>query len=228
MAHWFLLSMTLLAADPVRPVDFDSEIIPILTKAGCNAGACHGAAAGQAGFHLSLWGAEPSTDYNAIVHAFEGRRINLARPELSLILSKPAGELDHGGGVVLPEGEFGAARMKSWILSGVPRGSSRQLTELVVSPQRYTCDRAPDRVPLRVTARFDDGPEEDVTAWTVFAPSDPAAVAIDESSRFADVRRRGQHVVIARFLDRVVPIQFLVPLSDAAADLTAEPRELHR
>lgn len=106
MAHWFLLSMTLLAADPVRPVDFDSEIIPILTKAGCNAGACHGAAAGQAGFHLSLWGAEPSTDYDAIVHAFEGRRINLARPELSLILSKPAGELDHGGGVVLPEGEF--------------------------------------------------------------------------------------------------------------------------
>lgn len=224
MTHWFVLSMTLLAADLARPVDFDSEIIPILTKAGCNAGACHGAAAGQAGFHLSLWGADPPSDYDAIVHAFEGRRINFARPELSLILSKPGGELDHGGGVVLPEGDLGAARVKSWILSRAPRGSSRQLTKLVVSPQRYTCDRVPDRVPLRVMARFDDGPEEDVTAWTVFASGDPAAVAIDDSSRFADVRRRGQHVVIARFLDQVVPIQFLVPLSDATVDLNAAPR----
>lgn len=224
MTHWFAMAMALIAAEPARPVDFNSEIIPVLTKAGCNAGACHGAAAGQAGFHLSLLGADSDSDFDAIVHALEGRRVNLARPEASLILTKPGGDLEHGGGDVLPEESAGAARLKSWIRAGVPRGSQRKLTELIVSPKREICDTLPTRVPLRVTARFDDGPAEDVTEWTVFTSSDSAAVEVDASSSFADVRRRGQHVVIARFLDRVVPIQFTVPLSDVVVELSTEPR----
>ncbi len=218
------LCLTVLASGPERPVDFDTEIIPVLTRAGCNAGACHGAAAGRGGFHLSLLGADAAADYDVIVHALEGRRINLARPDRSLLLIKPTGQLDHGGDVVLEEGGPGAERILAWIRSGAVRGSRRRLTSLEVVPRRQISRELPAKVPLRVTARFDDGPPEEVAAWTVFTSSDPAAVEIDREL-VARIKRRGQHVVIARFLDRVVPIQFNVPLSDQAVDLSAEPCE---
>ena len=65
-------------------IDFQNDIVPILTKSGCNAGACHGAAIGRGGFKLSLYGGNPSSDYNAIVHEIQGRRINHSKPRESL------------------------------------------------------------------------------------------------------------------------------------------------
>jgi len=220
-AAWLMLA--LFAAEPQRAVNFDTEIIPVLTKAGCNAGACHGAAAGRGGFHLSLLGADAAADFEVIVQALEGRRINLAHPERSLVLAKPTGQLDHGGDVALDADGPGAERILAWIRSGAPRGSRRRLTNLEVIPRRQISIELPASVPLRVTARFDDGPPEDVTAWTVFTSSDPAAVTID-SDHVAQIKRRGQHVVIARFLDRVVSVQFTVPLSESSVDLSNEPR----
>lgn len=218
-----LLCLAVLAAEPERSVDFDIEIIPVLTKAGCNAGACHGAAAGRGGLHLSLLGGDAAADYEAIVQALEGRRINLARPERSLILAKSTGQLEHGGDIVLDDDGPGAAKLLAWIRSGAVRGTPRRLTSLEVTPRRQICSELPASVELRVSARFDDGPPEDVTAWTVFTSSDSAAVEIDRNL-VAKVKRRGQHVVIARFLDRVVPIQISVPLSDKAVELSGEPR----
>lgn len=218
-----LICLTVLAAEPQIAVHFDSEIIPLLTKAGCNAGACHGAAAGRGGFHLSLLGSDPAADYEAIVHALEGRRINLARPEKSLILAKPMGYLDHGGEVVIEEGSAASERLLAWIRSGAPQGVPRKLTSLAVDPRRMLCETLPATVPIKVIARFDAGPDEDVTYWTVLTSSDPAAVRIDDQQR-AHLTRRGQQVVIARFLDRVVPIQFNAPLSDSPVDHSGQPR----
>ena len=79
MTPQLLLLMATVGADPIRPPDFDTEIVPVFTKAGCNAGACHGAAAGRGGFHLSLFGSDPAADYDAIVQDLEGRRVNLIR-----------------------------------------------------------------------------------------------------------------------------------------------------
>jgi hypothetical protein len=219
-----LLVVALLTAAPTRPVDFDTEIIPVLTRAGCNAGSCHGAAIGRGGFRMSLLGGDPATDYEAIVHELEGRRINLARPGESLLLAKPTGALSHQGGVPLQEDGAGAKRLLEWIAQGAPRLKSRRLTRVDVTPARCVVDRQGAEVPLRATARFDDGGSEDVTAWTVFTASDPAAVDIDPETARATVRRRGQHVVIARFLSRVVPLQLTLPLSDTPPDLSRTPR----
>ena len=79
-----LLFIQPMVADGAR-VDFQNEIIPMLTKVGCNAGACHGAAIGRGGFNLSLYGGNPEADFDAIVHYMGGRRINLSKPEESLI-----------------------------------------------------------------------------------------------------------------------------------------------
>jgi hypothetical protein len=233
IAGW--LAVVLMAAEVGRPVErpverpvdhpvhFDNHIIPVLTKAGCNAGACHGAAAGRGGFHLSLLGADPAADFEVIKQAYEGRRINLVHPEASLLLTKPTGQLDHGGDVALDEKSPGAERILEWIRSGATRAAPKRLLNVEIEPRRCIASSIPDSVPLRVIATFEGGPAEDVTAWTVFSSADPAAVEIDRDF-VATVRRRGQHVVIARFLDRVVPIQFNVPLSDNRIDLSRESR----
>ncbi len=218
---WLVLTIALLHVQVARGIDFDTEIIPILTKSGCNAGACHGAAAGRGGFHLSLLGGNPSSDFEAIVHELEGRRINQARVERSLLLAKPTGLLDHGGDVALDDD--GAKLLKDWIASGAPRGESRKMTSFQVQPSCYLGTEIPGRVQLRATAQFDSREPEDVSRWTVLNAADPAAVEID-SDRIAHVKRRGQHTVIARFLNRVVPIQLSIPLGDKPIDLTNEPR----
>src|SRR5207302_6053864 len=81
-----------------RPVTFEHDVLPILTRAGCNAGACHGKARGQNGFQLSLLGFDADFDYNAITQEARGRRLLPAAPENSLFLRKPTGQLSHGGG----------------------------------------------------------------------------------------------------------------------------------
>jgi len=210
----------------VQAVDFETEIMPVLTKAGCNSGACHGAAAGRGGFHLSLLGSNPSADYDAIVHELEGRRTNQAHPEKSLILAKPTGYLDHGGDVVLDEAGPDAKRLVDWIRSGVSRGTPKQLTSLAVEPSRFVAATFPTTVSLKAIANFDHGLPTDVSDRTVFSSADLAAVEIEESEGniVARVKRPGQHVVLARFLNRVVPIQLNVPLSDKAIDLSSQPR----
>lgn len=222
-AFLVLQTLLLLSCDPDNAIRFDTEIIPVLTKAGCNSGACHGAAAGRGGFHLSLLGTDAPADYEAVVHALEGRRINVAHPERSLILTKPTGQLDHGGEVVLEVDGPGARRLLEWIRLGAARGPVRKLAHIEVTPVRKIVEPLPAEVSLKVSAAFDDGPAEDVTRWTVFTSSDPASVSIN-AHNIAEVRRRGQHVIIARFLDRVIPIQITSPLSDVPVNLADQPR----
>ena len=222
MSSIWLCAIALLCVTPQEPVDFDTQIIPALTKSGCNAGACHGAAAGRGGLRFSLLGANPDSDYAAIVHELEGRRVNLARPELSLLYRKPTGQLEHGGGVVFEKDETGAELLLAWLQAGAPRGSSRKLTEFKITPARQLCHAPGTPIPLKALARFDDQTAQDVTDWTVFTPIDPAAVQIDDD-HVARVSRRGQHTIVARFLNQVIPIQISVPFSDQAQDLTKEP-----
>lgn len=212
-----------LAASAETVPDFATQVLPVLTQAGCNSGACHGAAAGRGGLQLSLFAGDPQQDYEAIVHAFEGRRVNLTAPESSLLLRKPAGELDHGGGEILPHNSAGFKRLLAWIRAGAPRGDARQLMQLHVDPAEKQLSSIPAEVRLHVKAVFDDGRAEDVTAWTRFTAADPAAVAVG-TDHIARVSRRGRHLLLARFLNVVVPIHLSVPLTEVPADLSTAAR----
>lgn len=220
-----LLLAGVLAAAPEsdRPPHFETEIIPVLTKAGCNAGSCHGSAAGRGGFQLSLWGSDPSADYAELVEEYEGRRVNLVDPEESLVLRKPTGLTGHEGGIPLPLESAGADRLRRWIAAGAPFGPDRPLESFDVSPLTQVVKRG-EPVPLRAHAAFAKESSQDVTNWTVWKPTDASAVTIDPKTTIATVHRPGQHVIIARFLDRVVPIQLLVPYGDEPVDLAQEPR----
>ena len=85
-------------------LSFVKDIVPIFTKSGCANSNCHGSIRGQAGFKLSLFGYEPDLDYDAIVKAQDGRRINRTDPAKSLILMKPTFSIPHGGGRALQGG----------------------------------------------------------------------------------------------------------------------------
>ena len=86
------------AVTPAAPVSFRKHVIPVLTKMGCNSGACHGAAAGKNGFALTLRGYDPDADYDTITRAAAGRRVNKLEPAKSLLLLKPTETLPHMGG----------------------------------------------------------------------------------------------------------------------------------
>jgi hypothetical protein len=212
------------------PVDFDHNVIPILTKSGCNSGACHGAAVGRGGFKLSLYGGDPQADYQSIVLELEGRRVNLARPDESLVVMKATESIEHGGGYRLDPDAAGTERLLDWIKAGSPRRASknakgRRLERLEITPATHVAAGLHETFQLIARAHFSDGSIRDVTPWTVFTPEDPSAVKVDSESAEASILRRGRHIVVARYLSQVVPIEILLPLSDDAVDLTSEPRE---
>src|SRR5215467_8073490 len=74
---------------------FRLDVMPVFFRAGCNSGGCHGAAIGKDGFHLSLFGYDPSGDYYRLTQQIIGRRVDLAVPEQSLVLLKATGSVRH-------------------------------------------------------------------------------------------------------------------------------------
>jgi hypothetical protein len=100
------------------PVRFATDIVPILTKAGCNQGACHGAQAGKGGFKQSLRGWDPAYDWEQIVKDSDGKRIDKAHPEKSLVFLKPTAQLSHGGGQRFAPDSPEAALLLRWLKEG--------------------------------------------------------------------------------------------------------------
>ena len=209
----------------VASVDFRNDLIPMFTKHGCNAGACHGAAIGRGGFKLSLYGGDPQSDYEAIVRQLKGRRVNLAHPDESLIFLKPAEYLEHGGGAIFDdEGESGALLL-DWIKQGAGNTARRDLARLEITPNKWIKKSIGKTVALRAVAHYFDGTSRDVTRWTIFTAEDPSAVAVDKETGTSRILRRGRHIVVARYLSKVVPVELVVPLSDATESMSDELRK---
>ena len=141
-----------------RPVSFEQDIIPILTKASCNSGGCHGKAEGQAGFKLSVFGFDPEADYQALVHDSRGRRVFPASPANSLLLVKGAGIVPHGGGKKLDVDGLRYRRVLRWLQEGSKFASvkSSPVTALEVEPNQRTMALGSTQQ-LRVTAIHADG-----------------------------------------------------------------------
>ncbi|MCE2402465.1 DUF1553 domain-containing protein [Candidatus Poribacteria bacterium] len=198
-------------------VDFENDLIPIFTKFGCNSGACHGSAAGRGEFKLSLFGGNLQADYKAIVRQLAGRRINLMHPEESLVILKPTAQTNHGGGHVLDENGEGALLLRNWIQQGASYETLRRLERVEISPQKQVIANLESPIQLHADAHFSDGTKRDVTRWTVFTP----ATAV------AKLHRRGRHIIIARYLTEVVPIELIAPLNEVPIQNNKKSGETH-
>jgi hypothetical protein len=206
---------TLVVPPQEPPVSFLNEVIPILTKAGCNAGACHGSQYGKGGLKLSLLGYDPEMDHASILKDALGRRVTLAEPERSLILRKPSASVPHGGGLRLPRDSAGYATFLAWLRIGAPGPAPKehQLASLSLTPGEATLGpRAPQH--LLATARYDDGSTRDVTRWTRFVSNHDNVAAVDDSGRVTLVGT-GEAVIRAHFGGQVAIARLLVPRDEA-------------
>ena len=237
-----LLLCSAFSAEESGPIDFRNDLIPVFTKHGCNAGACHGAAIGRGGFKLSLYGGNPALDFDAVVRQANGRRVNLSQPNESLIFLKPAEYVKHGGGTVFDDDSESAQILLDWIKQGAANESPRDLTSVEITPKKHIAKSLGEPVAFRAVAHYSDGTSRDVTRWTIFKAEDSSAVKIKVAGTLrravaqeangtrsvpatvATVLRRGRHIVVARYLNKVVPVEMVVPLSESSVNLTAESR----
>jgi hypothetical protein len=204
-------------APPATSVSFINDVLPVLAKAGCNAGTCHGSQYGQGGFKLSLRGYIPEADHTSILKDVRGRRVTLAEPERSLLLRKPSGAVPHGGGVRLPRGSVGYNVLLTWLRTGAPGPSEKEghLVGLAVTPGEATV--APrGRKQLRATARYSDGTTRDVTRTTRFISNHDNVAAVDEDG-LVTIVGTGEAVIRAHHGTQVAIARLLVPLAKAPA-----------
>lgn len=200
-----------------KTVSFVNDVIPVLTRAGCNMGACHGAAAGKNGFKLSLRGFAPELDFVALTRQFQGRRINVLAPDKSLLLQKPLMEISHLGGKALRRGTPEYEILRRWIAAGTPGPDPHdpRVTALRVNPPtRSLSPKA--QLQLQVRAVFSDGSVRDVTHWTRFASNDEnvATVVPDGKVTIAGV---GQTAIMVGYQDKVAVATVQVPFPNKIA-----------
>jgi hypothetical protein len=160
---------------------FRNHVESVLSKQGCNGGACHGARAGQKGFRLTLFGFDVDADYTYLTRQAVGRRIVPTDPGRSLILTKPTGLLPHKGGVRLEVGSLEYRVLAEWIASGVPgpKDNDPQIERLEVLP-KHSLQSPGKSQQLIVLAHFNDGHVEDATRWAKYTSANASVASVDE------------------------------------------------
>ncbi len=180
-------------------VSFVKDVMPVMSKLGCNAGTCHGAAQGKNGFKLSLRGYDPLADHQALTDELEGRRFNRAAPERSLMLLKPAGEAPHVGGVLWKPGDHTYEMVKAWIAQGVALDAKTpRVTAVEIFPKGGLLPLPGMKQQMAVVATYGDGSKRDVTA-EAFVESSNTEIATVEKSNLVTAVRRGESTMLARY-----------------------------
>jgi hypothetical protein len=195
-----------------RSLNFTNAIVPVLSKLGCNASGCHGKAEGQYGFKLSVFGFDPEGDHAAITRAAGGRRVFPAAPERSLLLTKMAGVVPHGGGVRADQTSEDYRLVRDWIAAGAPLGSAAdpRVVSIRVEPRERRLEMT-RRQQLRVTASYSDGRVADVTAHARFQSNNEALAKVDADGLVSAGRTAGDVAVMASYLDAVDLFRALIP-----------------
>jgi hypothetical protein len=199
-----------------QPVRFRNEVMAVLSRAGCNQGACHGNQNGKNGFKLSLRGEDPDYDLRALARDMLGRRVNLNRPDESLLLLKATATVPHEGGRRFGPSSPEYDILRRWIAAGSKPdpADTPVLQRLEVTPTGLVIPDPADRVSLQVRALFSDGSVQEVTRLAVFDSSNPVvSVSPDGVASHSQDSHRGvaETAILVRYLDRqaTVPLAFL-------------------
>jgi hypothetical protein len=190
---------------------FQNDVLPVMTKAGCNQGACHGALAGKNGFKLTLRGYDPAADYDTLTRVSLGRRINLSDPSHSLMLLKPTMAIGHGGGQRFKTDSLEYRVISEWIAAGAPRpkDSDPTVQALEVYPAAATLKPGAEQQ-LVVRARYSDGNVRDVTRWVKFSSSDEGVATVDDWGHFK-MNGSGEAAITLWYQSKVLYSRLNVP-----------------
>ncbi len=193
-------------------VHFAIDVVPILSKLGCNSGGCHGRASGQNGFKLSVFGFDTAGDYDAIVKQARGRRVFPSSPASSLILAKPSGGVPHGGGVRLARNSLDYQLLYEWVDQGMPVGdeNAARLVGLRVSPQEREMS-AGGQQQILATAVYSDGSLRDVSAAALYSGNAPHVAEVDPQGLIHCGQAPGEAAITVNYMGQVAAVQFLSP-----------------
>ncbi len=222
--HAVTVPVTVAGFGQSPPIHFVNDVIPVFSKLGCNSGGCHGRAAGQNGFKLSVFGFDPISDYEALVSEARGRRLFLANPVNSLLLTKPTGGVPHGGGQRLKVGSDDYQVLRHWIEQGMPHGDPQAptVTGLRVSPiERVLGTRQTQQI--LATAIYSDGSERDVTAAAAYASNATTIVEVDARGLVRTGTTPGEGAITVNYMGQVGAVLIQVPRVGSATDHVFPP-----
>ncbi len=211
------VTVTVRYASNKQAPSYLNDVTPIFTRQGCNQGACHGKGAGQNGFRLSLRGYDPLSDHRWITREFNGRRIEGASPEMSLLLRKPLGHAPHEGGRVFRTDSREYRVLLDWLKTGSPgpNQDDAKLVKLEVLPGTRVMKKG-DPQQLLAIGEFNDGTRRDVTWLTKFDSNDAGVVHVSQEG-LVTAKRAGETAIRASFQTEVAVSIFTVPF-DAKID----------
>ncbi len=210
----FLLAFAplLLAAAPNSPRwSFTNHVLPVLTKAGCNSGSCHGATAGKGGMKLTLRGFDPLTDYQTLTRQALARRIDAVEPAQSLMLQKATGTIPHGGGLRFARDSLDYRIVLEWIRGGLvpPRADDPVINRLEVLPAQASLKLAAT-TPIRVRAHYSNGVIEEVTRWAKYDSTATTVATVDDAGKVT-VTGRGEAAITVWYSSKVAFATITVP-----------------
>jgi hypothetical protein len=181
------------------PTSFRHELMPVLARAGCNAGACHGYSLGKNGFKLSLRGQDPPLDYLAITKDAFGRRVNCESPETSLLLAKARGDVPHEGGVRFRRNSLANDILTSWIRQGAPDdlADTRHVVAVRLVPDKLVL-RPGQKHRVQMVAEYSDGTTRDVTRLGIWTANNDRYAAVDDEG-LVGAGDAGETAIVGRF-----------------------------
>ena len=195
-----------------KPVSFEMQVIPLLTKATCNSGGCHGKAEGQNGFKLSVFGFDPGADHAALTQEGRGRRVQGGSPGDSLLVQKAIARVPHGGGRKIQEGSLPHKRLTRWIAEGLRDGVGAFVPEarIEVEPERVVLSLG-GLQQLRVTAIDAMGKRHCVTAEAEFESNAPAIAGVDSRGGIQAGQNPGEVAILVRHMGNVTVCRVTLP-----------------
>ncbi len=206
---------------------FTHEVMPLLSRAGCNMGACHGSGSGKGNMKLSLRGESPEGDHAVLTQNLRSKRLNVDDPDASFLLKKPAELTEHEGGKRFEQDSEEYRLLRDWIAAGAPMDPTDTpvLTALTVSPPEAILSAPVREIQLTATATFSDGSSRDVTRWAVYEPSN----LLPKVSRdgLVQAQKTGETTVVVRFEQMKTPVRLaFIPDRPDFAWNAPEPRNL--
>ncbi|MGB0580430.1 MAG: DUF1549 domain-containing protein [Limisphaerales bacterium] len=198
-AHTASVSVEAAGLDKAFKPDYVRDVMPVISKLGCNAGTCHGAKDGKEGFKLSLRGYDPIFDVRAFSDDLAGRRVNFARSDDSLMLLKATAAVPHQGGQRTAPGSDYYNVVRDWIGNGCELDlKSARVKSIEIFPKNPVVQDIGDDQQVRVIATYENGEKRDVTAESFIETSNQDIVKTDEKG-LATTLRRGEAALLARF-----------------------------
>lgn len=200
-----------------KPIEwnFRNDVQSVFSKTGCNSGPCHGAQSGKKGFKLSLRGYDAEGDYNVMTRQARGRRITLADPGRSLLLTKATAAIPHGGSKRFDVDSLEYRVVSDWIASGAPgpKADDARMTKLEITPSGCILKKK-DVQQLLVSAHFSDGTIRDVTHWSKFTSTNAEVATIDDKGKM-EIIGNGEGAISAMFLNTLVMAPITAPYDQA-------------